>query len=223
MQRAFAAELGGNGVGKSVGGGTTLGGSALESMGSVGAKNVIVIFLALCALDIVCVVATPKYNGKSLKNTSHLGRFMIAMSVFEILIFTGCSVLFFLQMGEAENAQLLYGIHWMMFASVSCGLLIAVLLKEQRLTRDNDRFFNALRIIFTTAIFLVMVWCFPEFSENNMGQMALTVVILLTFTFMVSAGSLPHSKNKTAIGLLSFFTVLFYVLMAAYVIAGVHS
>lgn len=221
VQRAFAAELDGS-TGKGVGG-VKLRGSASEMLGSFGAKNVIVIFLALCALNIICVVATPKYNGKNPKNTSHLGRFMIVMSILEIVIFAGSSVKMFLQIGEAENAQILYGIHWMMFASVSCGLIIAILLKEQRLTRVNDRFFNALRIIFTTVIFLVMVWCFPEFYENSTAQMALTVVILLTFSFIVSVGSLPHSKNKTAIGLLSFFAVLFYVIMAAYVIVGVQS
>lgn len=207
VQRAFAAELGG----KSVGGGMQ---DAREAIGSAmsGAMSspvgVIGVFLAWCALSITVATATPKHGGA---NTSYLGRFLIFSSVFEIILYMVCLYLFYSTLGEdTELSKKIFLLNWVMFASISSGLHVALLTKEQKLTPMNDRFFNGIRIICQLIILGGLCFVFDSMRSKVVQISGFAVV----FVIMSIALAVTKKKHKTTIGLLSFFLVLGYTIVA---------
>ena len=187
---------------------------AREAIGSAmsGAMSspvgVIGVFLAWCALSITVATATPKYGGA---NTSHLGRFLIISSVIEIILYMVCLYLFYSTLGEdIELSKMIFLINWVMFASISSGLHVALLTKEQKLTIPNDRFFNGIRIICQCVILVGLIYTFESMRDR--------AIPILIFAGIFIAGSMgiaiAKKKKKTLIGILAFLVVLGYTALA---------
>lgn len=215
VQRAFAAELGG----KSVGGGKGVGGtpSMQDAKAAIGSAmggafsnpvGVIGVFLAWCALSITVATATPKHGGA---NTSHLGRFLIFSSVIEIILYMVCLYGFYSTLGEdTEQSKIIFLLNWVMFASISSGLHVALLTKEQKLTILNDRFFNGIRIICQCGILVGLIYTYESMREK-----AIPIGVFAAIFIAGSMGIAIAKKNKkTVIGVLAFLVVLGYTALA---------
>jgi hypothetical protein len=202
VQRAFAAELGG----KSVGGGAM--GNVLEHM-QHSVVAVIMVFLLWNTIAIVSVVATPKHRG----STKSLGTWAMVASIVEIILYAGCLFFFYKDLDNGDPAFLkqIFIINWLMFASVSSGLHVALLLQSSKLKKVSDIFFNGTRLILFAAIFGFTVLTFPQYQGKGTPVF---VFIAVMFTLLAILAGVKSNKKAT-IGLLSFFSVLGMVVMIA--------
>ena len=170
--------------------------------------GIIGIFLAWSALSITVATATPKHGGA---NTSYLGRFLIVSSGFEIILYMVCLFAFYTTLGEdTAMSKKIFLLNWVMFASISSGLHVALLTKEQKLSITNDRFFNGIRIICQLVILVGLCYVF----ESMRSKAAPIGVFALVFVIMSIVLAVTKKKHKTTIGLLSFFLVLGYTVLA---------
>ena len=208
VQRAFAAELGGKSGG---GGGMQDAREAISSAMNNAMSNpvgVIGVFLAWCALSITVATATPKHGGA---NTSHLGRFLIFSSVIEIILYTVCLYGFYSTLGEnTEKSKIIFLLNWVMFASISSGLHVALLAKEQKLTIQNDRFFNGIRIICQCVILVGLIYTFESMRDRAI-PIGVFAVIFIAGSMVIA---IAKKNKKTLIGVLAFLIVLGYTSLA---------
>ena len=105
---------------------------------------------------------------------------------------------------------MIFLLNWVMFASISSGLHVALLAKEQKLTIQNDRFFNGIRIICQCVILVGLIYTF-----ESMRDRAIPIgVFAVAFVVMSMVVAIAKKKKKTLIGVLSFFVVLEMTVLA---------
>ena len=111
---------------------------------------------------------------------------------------------------DIEKSKKLFLLNWVMFASISSGLHVALLTKEQRLSVTNDRFFNGIRIICQLIIMVGMCFVF----ESLRSKVVPIGVFAVAFVIMSIVLAVAKKNKKTTIGVLSFFLVLGYTIIA---------
>ena len=122
-----------------------------------------------------------------------------------------CLYGFYSTLGEdTELSKMIFLLNWVMFASISSGLHVALLTKEQKLTPMNDRFFNGIRIICQLVILVGLIYTF-----ESMRDRAIPIGVFAVIFIAGSMGiAIAKKKKKTLIGVLAFFVVLGYTALA---------
>lgn len=198
VQRAFAEELGG---GVKHAGGNVLKENlkdVFEIMKS-SLPALIMVFLLWNYIAIISIVATPKRKG----STKGLGVWAIIASIIEIALGLG-GVFMARHYLDAKN----FDIGVLLLASIFCGLFIAILLLLSKLKPGLDVFFNTIRIVCFTLLYLFTANSFVKYKNVYIG-------LSLVMAGSLCAVALMKPSQKTAIGVLSFFSVLFMVAMFA--------
>lgn len=172
--------------------------------------RIILVFIFVNTISIISTTATKKYNGSSPSSKQEgLGKAMLFMSSLEIIaLFLVLFVTYYslksvstvVDHGTAFVRQQAFLAAAFMFASVSCGMHIALLLEKKKLTTGADMAFNALRIAFVLIIGVLFIQILNRRSAN---AYAIPYLVLLAIGVMVCA----LVPNSTAVTITAIITV----------------
>ena len=197
VQRAFAEELGG--VVKRVGGGRMTEEVVAQMRSSIPA--VIMVFLLWNYLAIISIVATPKRRG----STKGLGAWALIASIIEIAFGIGSFIIV-----RSNLSRMAFSIYMVMTVTILFGFFVAILLLLSKLNPFLDVLFNGIRIACFTVIYLLTIFSFSEFKGKDWG----IAFFCLVMAGLLMAAAIMKPKQKTSIGLVSFFSVLLMGIMS---------